>query len=170
MTLTQRFARVTLEYLERCRSSALDSPGATPGWDPPEADLLDTDWALWGLVRYGRSAGADAGLVDLLDRAASGDTTVGYLDHDDVYEGFGDPPRMLLPQAVAEVSRALDTIGLDALLAELPAGTEEAATACGFDPGFDGDVRAYLVWHFEALREFYRVAAGRGECVVAWTD
>ncbi len=48
MALTQQFARVTPEYLDRCRATALDSAGASPGWDPPEADRLDTDWALWG--------------------------------------------------------------------------------------------------------------------------
>ncbi|MFF4515105.1 hypothetical protein [Streptomyces mirabilis] len=54
MALTQQFARVTPEYLARCRGSALDSPGAAPHGDPPPDDVLDTDRALWGLLRYCR--------------------------------------------------------------------------------------------------------------------
>ncbi|MEW1831020.1 hypothetical protein [Streptomyces sp. NPDC088196] len=34
MALTRQFARVTPDYLDRCRS-------ASPGWDPPDDHLLD---------------------------------------------------------------------------------------------------------------------------------
>ncbi|MGI5373831.1 DUF1877 family protein [Streptomyces sp. CA-251387] len=172
MALTQQFARVTPEYLEHCRSSALDSPGASPGWDPPPGDLLDTDWAVWGLIWYCRSTGADVDLIALLDRAVSGDPggDIGFLDHDEVYDGFDDPPRLLTPAAVAELARDLDAVDLDIVLADLPTATADAAAACGFDGGFRGDVRGYLVGHFTAMREFYGGAARRGQCVVVWTD
>lgn len=88
MALTQRFARVTPEYLERCRASALDSPGSAPGWNPPSDDLLDTDWAIWGLISHCRSTGVDPAVTALLDRAVSGDPggDIGFLDHDEVYD------------------------------------------------------------------------------------
>ncbi|WP_053849797.1 DUF1877 family protein [Streptomyces sp. NRRL B-24085] len=172
MALTQQFARVTPEYLERCRATALDSPCAAPGWDPPPADLLDTGWAVWGLIRHCRRSGADPGTPALLDRAVSGDPDAapGFLDHPDVHDGFGDPPRLLGPGAVAAVARGLDAIDTGALLAGLPDSPDEAAAVCGFGPWAGGDVRAHLVEHFDAMREFYRGAARRGQCVVVWID
>ncbi|MFG2783653.1 DUF1877 domain-containing protein [Streptomyces prunicolor] len=151
MALTQQFARVTSEYLDRCRDSALTSSGASPGWDPPDSDLLDTGWALWGLIRCCRSTGADPESIAVLDRAVSGDPdgNVGFLDHDEVYDGFGDPPR---------------------LLADMPTSAEVAAAVCGFGPGFDIGVREHLTEHFVALREFYRTAARHTQCVVTWVD
>ncbi|GAB7102790.1 hypothetical protein JCM4814A_11040 [Streptomyces phaeofaciens JCM 4814] len=171
MALTQQLARVSPACLERCRESALDTPGAAPGWDPPDTDLLDTDWGVWGLLWYARRTGVAEGLTAPIARAVDGDPggDVGFLDHDEVYDGFGDPPRLLTAQSVREVTRALDGIDLDTLLTDLPASPAEAARACGFR-GFDGDVREYLVRHFHALREFYREAARRGLCVVVWID
>lgn len=93
MALTQQFARVDPEYLRRCRASALASPGAAPGWDPPEDDLLDTEWAVWGLIRYCRSPGTDTDVAALLDRATSGD-------------------------AGGDIARALERVNLDVLLAD----------------------------------------------------
>ncbi|MGW6737248.1 DUF1877 family protein [Streptomyces sp. NPDC055013] len=172
MALTQQFARVTPAYLERCRTSALDSPGAAPGWDPPPVDLLDTDWATWGLIRYCRATGADADLIAVLDRAISGDPgeDIGFLDHDEVHDGIEGPPRLLAPAAVAEIARALYAVDLDDLLADLPPHPEDAAVACGFGHAFAGDVRACLVEHFIAMREFYGGAARRGHCLVVWID
>jgi len=172
MALTQQFARVTPEYLDRCRASALDSPGAAPGWNPPEDDLLDTGWAVWGLVRHCRRAGADAKVIAVLDRAVSGDPggDVGFLDHDEVYDGFGDPPRLLTPAAVADIAEALDRVELDGVLAVLPASNAEAAAVCGFSRGFDGEIRSELTEHFVAMREFFRGAARRAQCVVVWVD
>ncbi|MEW2250464.1 DUF1877 family protein [Streptomyces sp. NPDC006975] len=172
MALTQRFARVTPEYLERCRQSALDSPGAAPGWDPPAADLLDTGWANWGLAAYCRSTGAAPAVAELLDRAVSATYghTAGFLDHDEVYDGFTDPPRVLDPAEVEKIARELRDVDVTALLAGLPADPVRAAAACGHTDGFDGDVGAYLTQHFVALREFYAGAARRGLCVVVWID
>ncbi|NEB01195.1 DUF1877 family protein [Streptomyces sp. SID13726] len=172
MALTQRLARVAPEYLDRCRASALDSPGASPNWDPPAEDLLDTDWATWGLIRHCRGPGADPGTATLLDRAISGDLDgdLGFLDHDEVYDGFADPPRQLTPAAVADIATGLDAIDADALLARLPGSPEEASVACGFGPVFHGDLAAHLAEHLTALREFYREAARRRRCVVVWVD
>ncbi|MEV6542866.1 DUF1877 family protein [Streptomyces sp. NPDC051665] len=172
MALTQQFARLTPDHLDRCRTSALTSPGASPGWDPPDGDLLDTGWALWGLIRYCRHTGADPEVITLLDRAVSGDLdgNVGFLDHDEVYDGFGDPPRLLAPAAVADISAAPDRLQLGDLLADMPASAEVAATVCGFGAGFDGAVREHLTEHFVALREFYRTAARHTQRVVTWVD
>jgi hypothetical protein len=106
--------------------------------------------------------------VALLDRAVSGD--LGFLDHDDVHDGFGDPPRLLTPTAVAAVARGLGAIDTGTLLTDLPDSSDEAVAACGFGPAFDGAVRAHLVEHLGAMREFYREAARRGQCVVGWVD
>ncbi|MFF1740790.1 DUF1877 domain-containing protein [Streptomyces mirabilis] len=117
MALTQQFARVTPEYLARCRESALDSPGAAPNGDPPPDDVLDTDWALWGLCRYCRGTARCAPLHAALDRAVSGDADIGFLDHDEVYDGCTDPPRLLAPAAVDEFTRALLEADIDQVLA-----------------------------------------------------
>ncbi|MGW7819693.1 DUF1877 family protein [Streptomyces puniciscabiei] len=171
MALTQQFARVTPEYLERCRTTALGSPDAAPGWDPPESGTLDTDWALWGLLRFCRGPGADPAAACLLDRVTGGDAdgAVGFLDHPDVHDGFGGPPRLLSVAAVSDISHALAGLDLDGVLARLPATPPAAATACGF-PGFSGDLRAYLTGHFAATRAFFREAARQGMCVVVWID
>lgn len=176
MALTQQLARVAPAYLERCRAAALASPDAAPGWDPPREDLLDTDWAMWGLIRYCRSTGAAGDLIALLDRAISGDPggDIGFLDHAGMYDGFDGPPRLLTPTGVTDIAHCLDAVDLDGLLRDLPAAREDAVAACGFDGGFnggfDGDVRSYLVTHFSAMREFYAETARRGQCVVAWID
>ncbi|MEU1477720.1 DUF1877 family protein [Streptomyces sp. NPDC005760] len=108
----------------------------------------------------------------LLDRAVAGDPDgdVGFLDHVEVYDGFGPPPRLLTPSAVAAVARGLDAVDTGTLLAGLPASPDGAAVARGFDPGFDGDVRAHLAEHLDAMREFYREAARCGQCVVVRID
>ncbi|MEU9167641.1 hypothetical protein AB0D34_07555 [Streptomyces sp. NPDC048420] len=82
MALTQQFARVA----------------------PPEG-LLDAGWAVWGLIRHCRASGADCGAVTLLQRAVDGDpgSAGGFLDHHEVYDGFGDPPRLLAPDAVVVI-------------------------------------------------------------------
>ncbi|MFF7952359.1 hypothetical protein [Streptomyces griseorubiginosus] len=108
----------------------------------------------------------------LLDRAVSGDpdSDVGFLDHDGVYDGFTDPPRLLEPAAVADIARGLDALDPGALLADLPDSPDEAAAACGFGPLSDGDVRAHLLEHFAAMRQFYLAAALQVQSVVTWVD
>lgn len=102
MALTQQFARVSPRNLERCRASALDSPGAEPGCSPPEGDTLETDWARvsW-TVPMSTTASAD-----LL--------------------GCSPPPRLF------RTSRALDEFDLGGVLASLPADSSAAAAGCGF--------------------------------------
>ncbi|MGH1555263.1 DUF1877 domain-containing protein, partial [Streptomyces sp. L7] len=108
MPLTQQFARVTSEYLDRCRASAPAWSDASPGWDPQ--------------------------VIALLDRAVTGDPDgdAEFLNHEKIYDGFGDPPRLLTATAVTDIAAALDRIRLDGLLSELPTSTEKAAAACGF--------------------------------------
>jgi hypothetical protein len=175
MALTQQFARVTPDRLARCRAAALASPDGAPGWNPPSDDLLDADWSLWGLIRYGRSTGTGraAALADLLDRITSGDPggDIGFLDHPTVHDGFAGPPALLAPAAVAELARALVAAPFDDILAGLhappghPAGT---AASCGFGQ-FHGDLRTYLTTHFAATRTFFARAARNGMCVVVTT-
>jgi hypothetical protein len=171
MALTQQFARVTPRCLEHCRAAAVASPDAAPGWAPPPTDTLDTDWALWGLLRFCRGMGADAAAAGALDRLTGGAPAedMDFLDHPDVHDGFGGPPRLLSAAAVSAISRALDDTDLDAILARLPTAPPAAAAACGL-PGFSGDVGAYLAGHFTTTRAFFREAARRGMCVVAWVD
>jgi hypothetical protein len=137
MALIQEFARATPEYLARCRGSAVDSPGAAPHRDPPPDDVLDTDWALWGLLRYRRGTARWAPLHTALDRALSGDD-IGFLDHDEVYDGCTDPPCLPAPAAVDEITRALLAADIDQVLAGLPDAPAAAASAVGFQ-GFRGD-------------------------------
>ncbi|MFL5996893.1 MAG: DUF1877 domain-containing protein [Streptomyces sp.] len=123
MALTQQFARVTPEYLELSRASALDSPDAVPNWNPPTEDLLDAGWAVWGLIHHCRGSGAAPATVAMLEHAISGDPDgdVGFLDHDEVHDGFADPPRLLGPHAVADIAHGLDAVDVGAVLADLPA-------------------------------------------------
>ncbi|WP_244189585.1 hypothetical protein [Streptomyces incarnatus] len=93
------------------------------------------------------------------------DEDVGFLDHPDEHDGFDSPPRLPSAAAVSDISRALNQLGLDGVLARLPA----AAAACGC-PGFSGAVRAYLTGHFAAARAFFREAARQGMCVVVRID
>jgi hypothetical protein len=127
---------------------------------------------VWGLTRHCRAAGADAGLIAALERAVDGDAheDMGLLDHDEVDDGVDGPPRLLTPDAVTEVARALDAVDLGTVLADLPAAPDDTAEACGFGRGFRGDVRDCLTDHFSAMRRFYREAGRRGWCVVVWVD
>lgn len=173
MALTQQFARVSRTHPSDCRRAAApDSPDGAPGWNPLPEDRLDTDWAIWGLLHHCRAAGGDARTAAVLDRAITGDAheDVAFLDHPEVYDGFGAPPALLAPDAVTEVARALVALDLNAILAGLPASDPDAAGACGFGRGFTGDVRAYLTAHFDALRTFHREASRRGLCMVVWVD
>ncbi|WP_369245059.1 DUF1877 domain-containing protein [Streptomyces sp. R41] len=124
-----------------------------------------------GLLWYCRRTSAHPHLVDVLERALSGDPggDIGFLDHDEVYDRITDPPGLLAPAAVDEITRALVDVDIDHVLADLPESAEAAASVVGFE-GFRGDVRAYLVEHFLALCAFFRGAQLRGQCVVVWID
>ncbi|MFD0532080.1 hypothetical protein ACFQ1I_44910 [Kitasatospora arboriphila] len=106
MALTQQLARVSPAYLDRCRRAAA-APRRRSAVGPALGDLLDLDWALWGLLRHLRAVEAAPEPVALLDRSISGDdaAAVAFLDHLEVYDRFGDPPTLLTPDAVAEVAR-----------------------------------------------------------------
>ncbi|MEV7735658.1 hypothetical protein AB0O75_26885 [Streptomyces sp. NPDC088921] len=71
------------------------------------------------------------------------DGDIGFRDHDEVYDGLADPPRLLGPTAVADIAQGLDAIDVGALLAGLGASPAAAAAVCGFGPEFGGDVPSY---------------------------
>ena len=57
-----------------------------------------------------------------------------FLNDEKIYDGFGDPLRLLTPAAVTDIAAALGRIRLDDLLSELPTSTEEAAPPAGSAP------------------------------------
>ncbi|GAA4236338.1 hypothetical protein GCM10022254_45710 [Actinomadura meridiana] len=167
MALTQQLARVTLEYLGLCRETALSAVDGDPHWDPPDGDTLDLDWAIWELLTFYRCMRPGDRSISVIERSIEGDTRdeIGFLDHLSVYDGFGDPPALVTPTAVAEVADELAMLDIEPLLRTLP----EYRTAGGF-AGSSGDPHTYLVEHFAQLRNFYETAAARGLAVVVWTD
>ncbi|SNT51957.1 hypothetical protein SAMN05216252_13356 [Actinacidiphila glaucinigra] len=167
MALTQQLARVSLRYLEVCREAARISPVGDPQWDPPADDTLDLDWAIWELLWFYRRMQPDARQIPVLQRAISGDSdsTVSFLNHSAVYDGFDAPPTLLTPAAVSQVAGELATMNIGPLLETLPAYRE----AGGFSR-FIGDPRTYLVDHFTLLRRFYSAASKREMAVVTWVD
>ncbi|MFG2895088.1 DUF1877 family protein [Streptomyces sp. NPDC048248] len=171
MALTQQLARVTLQYVEQCWQTAAASPDKGPCWDPPEDDLLDLDWAIWGLITFFRRAHIDERHLAALERSIAGDDDgdVGFFDHPAAYDGFDAPPALLAPAAVSEVAHALNAIDLARALNQLPADSAEAAQACGFE-AFTGHPRDYLVQQFNALRNFYNTARTRELAVLTWID
>ncbi|WP_158712045.1 hypothetical protein [Streptomyces rimosus] len=92
-----------------------------------------------------------------------------FLDHPEVYDGFGAPPALLAPPVVAEVAWRLDAIDMGSLLRDLPADADSAAAICGFGT-FHGHLRKCLEDHVAALTDFYRGAARQGMAVVEWVD
>ncbi|MFF4010791.1 DUF1877 family protein [Streptomyces sp. NPDC001717] len=174
MAVTQQLARVPAEYLASCRRSAGESPDGDPRWDPPQADLLDLDWAPSLLERVGVLGGLDDVHLDALRQALTGDAAVdfGFLNgHPHAIGPFGPDPTALSPAQVAHVSELLGQIDFPALLATLPTDASEAAALIGPDAdGIAGGPRKYLLGHFDALREFYRGASRRRLLVVLWWD
>jgi hypothetical protein len=72
---------------------------------------------------------------------------------------------------VARAAELLGQIDFPAFLAALPADEAEAASLIG--NGADkivGGPKAYLLEHFNAMREFYRCASQRQLLVVLWWD
>ncbi|WP_457031325.1 DUF1877 family protein [Kitasatospora sp. P5_F3] len=162
---------MSLQYLAQCRETAADSQENDPGWNPPAEDTLDLDWAIWGLIKLFHWANVDAAHTNALERSTTDETEgdIGFLDHTEVYDGFGAPPALLPPELVTEIAHALDAIDVSQAIAQLPKDSAEAARACGFE-GFDGNLPAYLGRHFDALRDFYRAASRRRLAVVTWVD
>ncbi|MFD5871365.1 DUF1877 domain-containing protein [Streptomyces sp. NPDC060322] len=171
MALTQQLARVTPQYLARCRAAAEASPDGDPDWDPPVEDTVDLDWAIWGLIWFCQRMHVEGPCVQVLERSISGDPggDAEFLDHPGVHDGFDSPPALLAPAVVAELARELAALDVDDILRCLPADHVEAAEACGFR-GFSGHPREYLVEHFGLLQSFYVVAGRRGLAALTWTD
>jgi hypothetical protein len=108
--------------------------------------------------REAKAQGTDLGQPD------HGSSDVGFLDHDEVYDGLFDPPRLLGRRAVDEIGRAFEGVEIGQVLADLPSSAREAAAACGF-PGFDGAIDACLTEHFTALRTACQGARLAGQSV-----
>ncbi|MEV5177532.1 DUF1877 family protein [Streptomyces flaveolus] len=174
MAVTQQLARIPSEYLAACRQVAGASPDGDPRWDPPTSDVLDLDWAPALLARAGELAGLTDGHLDALRRATNGDTAldVGFLNtHPHAIGPFGPAPAALTTAQVARVSELLAQIDMPALLAALPCDDSDAASVIGHGADqITGGPRSYLLKHFTALRDFYRVAAQRHLLVVLWWD
>ncbi|MFF7214223.1 DUF1877 domain-containing protein [Streptomyces sp. NPDC008238] len=162
MAVTQQLARVTEEFLARCRDAARESSDADPGWDPLREDVLDLDWAPATLLKVCRAAGVAAPALAALDRALNGDPAVdvAFLDHPDAVGVFGPPPAATAPAGVALVAGGLAAID------------RAAVRAHGADHGMPGvrDPWGYLTEHFTALRAFCEEASRRGLYVVVWWD
>ncbi|MFD4919546.1 DUF1877 family protein [Streptomyces virginiae] len=173
MAVTQQLARIPEGYLAACRQSAAASPDGDPRWDPPVCDMLDLDWAPALLKRVGEVAGLGEVHLDALRLATDGDTALelGFLDaHPHAVAPFGGAPTGLDVSQVARVSELLGQIDMPALLSTLPADDTDAASLIGQVGSIAGGLRAYLLEHFNALRDFYVDAARRRLHIVLWWD
>ncbi|MFB7076470.1 DUF1877 domain-containing protein [Streptomyces sp. NPDC056308] len=174
MSVTQQLARIPAGYLAACRQSASTSPDRDPHWDPPAYDVLDLDWAPALLERVGELAGLDEGHLDALRRATEGDTALdlGFLNtHPHAIAPFGTAPTALDASQVAHVAELLGQIDMPVLLAVLPTDDHVAGSLIGHGADhITGGPRAYLLEHFNALRDFYLDAAKRHLLVVLWWD
>ncbi|WPO69158.1 MULTISPECIES: YfbM family protein [unclassified Streptomyces] len=173
MAVTQQLARIPEGYLAACRQSAAASPDGDPHWDPPAYDVLDLDWAPALLKRVGEVAGLKGSHLDALRRATDGDTALdlGFLDtHPHVIAPFGGAPTSLDVSQVECVSELLGQIDMPILLAALPTDERDAASLIDQVGSIAGGLRAYLLVHFNALRDFYLDAAKRHLHVVIWWD
>ncbi|MET9467693.1 DUF1877 domain-containing protein [Streptomyces sp. NPDC006544] len=174
MAVTQQLARIPEGLLAACRQSAAASSDHDPHWDPPASDILDLDWAPALLKRVGEVAGLEEVLLDALRRSTDGDTALdlGFLNtHPHAIAPFGATPTGLGVSEVARVSELLGQIYMPVLLAALPADERDAESSIGQMGGpITGGLRAYLLEHFNALRNFYLDAAKRHLLVVLWWD
>ncbi|MFE9361220.1 hypothetical protein ACFYPB_45305 [Streptomyces olivaceoviridis] len=72
---------------------------------------------------------------------------------------------------MARISELLAHIDMPTLLAALPCDDSDAASVLGHGADqITGGLRSYLLKHFTALHDFYRVAAQRHLLVVLWWD
>ncbi|MFJ6011912.1 DUF1877 family protein [Streptomyces sp. NPDC092952] len=174
MAVTQQLARIPAEYLASCRRSADASPDGDPLWDPPSADVLDMDWAPFLIERVCEMGGLDDIHRNALRQALDGETVIDLVflnTHPHAISPFGPDPTALSAAQVARVAELLGEIDFPALLAALPTDEAEAAVLIG--NGADkivGGPKAYLLGHFDAVREFYRGASQRQCLVVLWWD
>ncbi|MFD9777798.1 DUF1877 domain-containing protein [[Kitasatospora] papulosa] len=174
MAVNQQLARIPAQYLAACRQSASMSPDRDPHWDPPAYDVLDLDWAPRLLERVGEIAGLDEVHLSALREATDGDTALdlAFLNtHPHAIAPFGPAPTALSAPQVARVSELLGQINMPALLDALPTDDREAGSLIGHEATkITGGPRAYLLRHFNALRDFYLDAAKRHLLVVLWWD
>jgi hypothetical protein len=145
----------------------MSSSDGDPQWDPPAGDTVDLDRAIWELLWFCRRMEPDTRQIRVLERAIHGDpdSTVPFIDHPEVHDGFSAPPALLAPAAVTQVAQELATKVVIPLLEKLP----DHRAAGGFS-GFTGDPRTYLVEHFTLLQDFYNAASRQQLAVVTWID
>jgi hypothetical protein len=169
VAITQQLARVSAEELAASRRSADELHKICSFELRPKEDYADLDWAGSALTRVCELAGLDARTLAMLRRALDGDTEVNaaYRDHPDTV--WEHPVTGLEPAAVARVSRALQGVEPQAVLAALPSSLQKVKAAIGWKD-FEGDLPEYLTRHFTALRSFYEEAARRDLAVVLWWD
>ncbi|MET9699978.1 DUF1877 domain-containing protein [Streptomyces sp. NPDC006529] len=174
MAITQQLARIPEEYLAACRQSAAASSDGDHHWDPPAYDVLDLDWVPALLQRVGEVAGLEEVYLDALRRATDGDTALdlGFLNTPPhAIAPFGAAPTGLGVSELARVSGLLGQIDVPVLLAALPADDHDVSSLIGLTGSpVTGGLRAYLLEHFNAMRDFYRDAAKRHLLVVLWWD
>jgi hypothetical protein len=168
MAVTQQLARVSGEYLDRCRTLAAASPDADPEWNPPADDRIDLDWAPSFLIDACKLAGVDTCTLEALMRALDGapDIDVSVLHHPEATGSFGPCPTALGPDSVARLAAKLTELDWEKTLAAIP--ENRRGTIAG--DRFTGNPPAYLTNHFTTLRDFYVGAAQRGLFVVLWWD
>jgi hypothetical protein len=120
-------------------------------------DRLDLDKAWHGL--HFLLTGTDWGGTPPLNFIVAGGETIG-----DVDVGYG-PARAFTPEQLAEISRALDALGSDALRQRFdPVRMLELDIYPGIwdrDPA-DDDTLGYVLDYFEMLKPFLRKGAERG--------
>ena len=118
---------------------------------------IDKSWHIIHFLLTGRAWG---GAIPLAN-AVCGGTALG-----DVDVGYG-PARFLEVQEVADVATAISGITAAELWSRFSAGALEDAQIY---PGgtWTADDFPYVAQHYVQLQEFYRVAASRGEAVIAY--
>jgi hypothetical protein len=168
MAVTTQFARIMRGQLSECRRSVAELDRLCSFEMVPASEYLDLDWAGDALIRVCEHAGV--GDVPALRRAIDGDDEVNAAYRDHPYSVM-EQPRTLEPADVLTLAIALRHIDMDRVLSALPSNPRKLKDAVGgVLTDFHGDPRPYITRHFNALRDFYTVAADRHLAIVVWCD
>ncbi|MFD4459975.1 hypothetical protein [Nocardia sp. NPDC058480] len=171
MALTQQFARISVEHLALCRSSAEEVDRLCSFDGAPASDYRDLDWAGSPLLRVLELAGVDADYLDTVRNALAGreELNPNYRRHPDTI--LAHPITVTELSEVAQISKTLLEVDFQRALAALPADADQARQA------FDDQTSSllchpaeYLAPHLYTLRSFYIEAAQRRMAVVTWWD
>ncbi|OLT14147.1 hypothetical protein BJF79_02990 [Actinomadura sp. CNU-125] len=168
MAITTQLARITPGRLSECRRSVAELDGLCSFELVPASEHLDLDWADDALIRVCERAGV--GNVPALRRATGGDDEVNPAYRDHPYSVW-EQPKALEPSDVLTLAAALCDIDMGHVLSVLPSDPRKLKAAIlGALADFIGDPRPYITTHFNALRDFYAVAAENHLAVVVWRD